>query len=345
MTYTFDQADRLTRWVSGSTTAQYGYDGDGLRQSKTVGSTTTNQLWDVAEGMPLMVQDGSTRYITGPGGLPIEQVDGSSNVLYYYQDQLGSTRALLDGSGNTQATYTLDAYGNVTSKTGSASAPFQYAGQYTDSESGLQYLRARSFDPATAQFLTVDPLVAGTGEPYAYTSGNPLNATDPTGLCSWTDPLDCVVRASVGFLKTRSLPTQVAVAWGLNGLTDFIGISHRDLTSPNPAVKLLGVGYVYANVYLAFLPAAGALQNLVRGAESCGIGATDATDIGAWVVGRRGSPIRIDPGTNIPTEINGTQYTGHALDQMQGRGIPPSVVQNTIDVGTTSPGYDGATIY
>jgi hypothetical protein len=30
---------------------------------------------------------------------------------------------------------------------------------------------------------------------------------------------------------------------------------------------------------------------------------------------------------------------------MQARGIPPSVVQNTIDVGTTSPGYDGATVY
>jgi YD repeat-containing protein len=143
VTYSYDQADRLARWQSGNTAVQYGYDGDGLRQSKTVGSSTTNQLWDLAEGMPLLVQDGTTRYITGPGGLPIEQVDGSNNVLYYYQDQLGSTRGLLDGSGNTQATYTFDPYGNVTSKTGSATTPFGYAGQYTDSESGLQYLRAR----------------------------------------------------------------------------------------------------------------------------------------------------------------------------------------------------------
>jgi len=183
VTYGYDQADRLTRWVSGSTTAQYSHDGDGLRQSKTVGSTTTNQLWDVAEGMPLLVQDGSTRYITGLGGLPIEQVDGSGNVLYYYQDQLGSTRGLLDGSGNTQATYTFDPYGNVAAKTGSASTPFQYAGQYTDSESGLQYLRARYYDPLTAQFLTVDPLAGTTIDPYAYTVNDPLNIVDPAGTC------------------------------------------------------------------------------------------------------------------------------------------------------------------
>ena len=35
--------------------------------------------------------------------------------------------------------------------------------------------------PTTAQFLTIDPLIAVTGTPYAYVAGNPLNHTDPTG--------------------------------------------------------------------------------------------------------------------------------------------------------------------
>jgi hypothetical protein len=39
----------------------------------------------------------------------------------------------------------------------------------------------RYYDPATGQFLTVDPLVDQTGQPYAYTGGDPVNATDPTG--------------------------------------------------------------------------------------------------------------------------------------------------------------------
>jgi len=40
----------------------------------------------------------------------------------------------------------------------------------------------RYYDPATDQFLSVDPDVAETGEPYAFTGDDPLNATDPLGL-------------------------------------------------------------------------------------------------------------------------------------------------------------------
>ncbi|GAC1541210.1 MAG: hypothetical protein NVS3B12_28620 [Acidimicrobiales bacterium] len=56
------------------------------------------------------------------------------------------------------------------------------SGQYTDAETGLIYLRARYYDPATAQFLSRDPLTAMTGAPYSYAADNPLNNTDPTGL-------------------------------------------------------------------------------------------------------------------------------------------------------------------
>jgi hypothetical protein len=40
----------------------------------------------------------------------------------------------------------------------------------------------RYYDPATDQFLSVDPDVAETGEPYAFTGDDPLNATDPLGM-------------------------------------------------------------------------------------------------------------------------------------------------------------------
>jgi RHS repeat-associated protein len=61
---------------------------------------------------------------------------------------------------------------------------FGYAGQYTDTETGLQWLRARYYDPTTAQFLTVDPLAAITGARYSYAGCNPITRTDPTGLWS-----------------------------------------------------------------------------------------------------------------------------------------------------------------
>lgn len=58
------------------------------------------------------------------------------------------------------------------------------SGQYTDPETGLIYLRARWYDPTTAQFLIRDPLVDLTRSAYGYVGGNPLNATDPLGLSS-----------------------------------------------------------------------------------------------------------------------------------------------------------------
>jgi RHS repeat-associated protein len=52
-----------------------------------------------------------------------------------------------------------------------------------DAESGLIYLRARYYDPATGQFMSRDPLVVLTGEAYGYVGDNPLNEVDPLGLC------------------------------------------------------------------------------------------------------------------------------------------------------------------
>jgi RHS repeat-associated protein len=143
----------------------------------------------VGEGLPLLLQDGTTQYAYGPGGLPLEQVSGST-VLYYHQDQLGSTRALTNSTGTVVATYGYDAYGNVTGKTGSVTNPFQYAGQYTDAESGLEYLRARYYDAAIGQFLTRDPLIGLTQQAYGYTKGDPLNVIDPSGsdsISNFTD--------------------------------------------------------------------------------------------------------------------------------------------------------------
>lgn len=84
-----------------------------------------------------------------------------------------------------------------------------FAGQHIDPETGLQYLRARYYDPATGQFLTLDPIETLTREPYGYAHNNPLNATDPSGLgeCgrSWTSPgdwVDCAADAGRKVVET-----------------------------------------------------------------------------------------------------------------------------------------------
>lgn len=215
--YSYDQANRLVTYTRGTTSAGYAYNGDGLRMSKTVNGVAEPFVWDVAGGIPLVLKDGSTGYVYGPGGLPLEQINSSGTVLWYHHDQLGSTRVLTDASGTIAATYTYDAYGNVTAKTGTVSNPFGYAGEYTDAESGMQYLRARYYDPGVGQFLSRDLLLPMTRSPYAYVEGNPLNSLDPTGLG------DCPGGEKIPFTDMcLSGPSQ----WGNN--------LHHNLSDPHP---------------------------------------------------------------------------------------------------------------
>jgi RHS repeat-associated protein len=185
-TMAYDQANRLTAFAS---TATYSYDGNGLRTSKTVSGAKAALIWDLAEGIPVVIGDGATSYVTGPKGLPLEQVAGRS-VAFYHVDQINSVRAITDSRGATLNTYNYDLYGNLSSSTVQISNPFMYTAQYFDSESGLYYLRARYYDPATESFLTRDPAAQTTQEPYSYAHDSPLNSSDPTGL----DSAECQAR-------------------------------------------------------------------------------------------------------------------------------------------------------
>ena len=136
-------------------------------------------------GLPRLLRDGTARYLYGPGGRLLEQIRADGAVFYYEQDQLGSVVRLSPAAGGGAISYTYDAYGTrtATNPTGiTASQVFGYAGEYTDAESGLIYLRARYYDPASQQFLTRDPLAAFSETPYSYAGGSPVNATDPSGL-------------------------------------------------------------------------------------------------------------------------------------------------------------------
>jgi hypothetical protein len=62
-------------------------------------------------------------------------------------------------------------------------------------------MRNRAYDPATGQFMSRDPLEKMTCAPYNYTEDKPVNATDPTGLCSGgsiSEFLDCFNPVSSG---------------------------------------------------------------------------------------------------------------------------------------------------
>ncbi|HTU80235.1 MAG TPA: RHS repeat-associated core domain-containing protein, partial [Solirubrobacteraceae bacterium] len=107
----------------------------------------------------------------------------TGTVEYLHHDQQGSTRLITGSTGKVEGKCSYSAYGTPTCE-GTATTPLGWDGQYTSSDTGLVYLRAREYDPNTAQFLSRDPLTPITGEPYSYAEDNPLNETDPTGLSS-----------------------------------------------------------------------------------------------------------------------------------------------------------------
>jgi len=48
---------------------------------------------------------------------------------------------------------------------------------------------------------------------------------------------------------------------------------------------------------------------------------------------------------NAPGTVSGRDYSGHAFDRMQERGLTPSVIEDTIQRGTSTAGRDGAKIF
>jgi RHS repeat-associated protein len=111
----------------------------------------------------------------------IEQISSGGTVSYLHHDQAGSTRLITGSAGTITGKCSYSAYG-APSCEGTSTTPLGYDAQYTSQDTGLIYMRARAYDPATAQFLSVDPFVALTGEPYSYAGDNPVNYSDPTGL-------------------------------------------------------------------------------------------------------------------------------------------------------------------
>jgi RHS repeat-associated protein len=352
-TYTYDSENRLTSAaINGSATASitYDYDGVGRRVSKTVSGTKTTYLLDGDE--EIGEYSGSTllrRYILGSSiDDRIAHAEGSAitnpTKTYYHVNHQGSVIAVTDATGTVAQRVGHDEYGNGSTASGE---PFGYTGRRFDPETGLYYYRARYYLPQLGRFLQVDPVgYQDNLNVYGYGAGDPVNNTDPSGEfhCVLNDNLIQCYYDPDSWIDTHLL---AAWAWLHNwqavsasasgpGNLPTSGQSYSGPTAPADATSTT--------------PPPPNMEpndpNKQRGSDSGGGQSDTRSDKPASTpIGSARSPIYVEPGTNAPANINGVQYTGHALDQMQSRGMMPSVVEDTILHGVRSEGYDGAAIY
>jgi RHS repeat-associated protein len=190
--YTWDYRNRLTAIVSQTSsgtvtqTVGYEYDVDDQRVQKTVDGVVENYFID-RDQIAVVTDGGGNQTFHYLYGLNVDQVlaqDSSTGMVWALADRLGSIDLLTDKDGVVVDKRTFDSFGRVLSETNpSVSFRYGYTGRERDLESGLDYYRARYYDPAVGRFISVDPMGFGAGDTnlYRYVSNNATNWTDPSG--------------------------------------------------------------------------------------------------------------------------------------------------------------------
>ena len=228
LSYTYDSANRPITITQGVNTYAFGYDAMGNRRRQLVNGVPTTYTLDLNANLVQVLADGNgNTYVYGNGSIAQQSATATA---YFLPDALGSVRQLVDRSGAVTLFKRYDPYGNVMSSTGSAASIYGYTGEVTDG-TGLVYLRARMYSPATGRFFVQDtwtgnPRSPGTLNLYSYGLNNPVRYTDANGHClPWcvTIPVFAVAggifAASVYALSTPKIDTKdLLIAAGVGAI-------------------------------------------------------------------------------------------------------------------------------
>ena len=149
-----------------------------------------NYTLDLNAGLPQVLSDGTNTYLYGNGR--ISQHDtGTPDTSYFLGDALGSVRQLADSAGAVTLTQSYAPYGEVTQSIGASQTTYAFTGENLDAN-GLMFLRARYYAPQDGRFISRDVWAGDYQQPlslnkWSYVGGNPVNKTDPSGLCWYWD--------------------------------------------------------------------------------------------------------------------------------------------------------------
>jgi RHS repeat-associated protein len=186
-TLVWDPQGHLSSVKQGTTTvASYAYDTEGSRRTATDATGTTLYLPD---GNQLLLKPDNTlvgtRYYSYNGKTVAMRTGGK--ISYLISDPNGTGTLQIDATTQAVIHRRTTIFGGTR---GALATGWQgtkgFVGGTADVATGLTHLGAREYDPATARFISVDPVLdvasPQTLSGYTYGADNPLVYSDPSGM-------------------------------------------------------------------------------------------------------------------------------------------------------------------
>jgi RHS repeat-associated protein len=276
------------------------------------GNLTSEYVGDLDDGVELWGD-----YVYANGERVARLQDDGSDLLYYLNDHLGSTVAVVDTAGTLRNWYQYRPFGDLLADSRSAPNHYEYTGKERDGELGIDWLYygARYYDPELRRFTSVDPQAEQypSWSPYVYTLDNPMKYVDPDGQAAET--IADVASVGMSAYDLWQEPSWENAGW-------------------------LALDIVCAGV--PFLPAAGIVRHagkLEKLADAIGLGkvlgkADDAVDVAKAVPnpgGRLGGPAH-RAGVADAADFAGSEFKGQN-------------VSVTLEGKITTPGGEKGTRY
>jgi RHS repeat-associated protein len=171
--------------ISGVTSAHFAYDAAGRRTQKTIGSETTEFLYDDDN----IVQE---RDLAGEptandlAGLNVDDIyarSDTSGTSALLTNNLGSTIGLVNAKHSIATAYAYSPTGQADVTGLPSGNSFEFAGREDDSD-GFGFNRSRYLDFSVGRFTSADSTINDpevTQNPYVYAADDSVNLTDPFG--------------------------------------------------------------------------------------------------------------------------------------------------------------------